>query len=196
MIPRTSTRPLRATAWRFTALVAVALLGTPLVAMAQDEDALDQVRLEPLQLIEHLNVLVEDLTPDAEAVAVTREGIQAAAEARLSEAGLRSTNDPASSTLYFQVSVLCKGAAGVCAIDVSSAVVQDVYMSPGATRAVKAKTWYTGQIFLATRALAQQQVHTIVRQQTDAFAQDVRAARQRQPAGTSPARSTAPALGD
>jgi hypothetical protein len=182
-------------AWRFTALLAVALLGTPIVAMAQGEDALDHVRLEPLQLIEQLNVLVEDLTPDAETVAVTREGIQAAAEARLSEAGLASTTDPAaSSTLYFQVSVLCKGAAGVCAIDVSSAVVQDVYMSPGATRAVKAKTWYTGQIFLATRTLAQQQVHAIVRQQTDAFAQDVRAARQRRPAGT--ARATGPALGE
>jgi hypothetical protein len=195
-MPRAIRRPgLKAALWRALALGAL-VVSAPAAATAQESTDLAQVRLEPLQLVEQLSVLVEDLTEDAATVALTRDGIQAAAESRLTEAGLELTTDsPASATLYFQISVLCKGPAGVCAIDVSSAVLQDVYMTPGATSAVKAKTWYTGQIFLATRALVQQQVHAIVRQQTDAFAQDVRAARQRRPATTAPARETGPVLG-
>lgn len=147
--------------------------------VVQESDAVEQARLAPLRLVEHVSVLVEDLTPDAEGAGVTRERIEADAAGRLRVAGLRVTGAaaPFPPMLYLQVSVLCN-TTGLCAIDVSSAVVQDVYLLKGAPRASQARTWATGRLLMAPRALVAERVREVVREQTDLFATDVLAARQ------------------
>jgi hypothetical protein len=154
-------------------------------AKAQDVEAMEDARLTPLRLVEHVSVLVEDLTPDAERAAVTREAIAAEAAARLRVARLdvqrQETLPP---FLYIQVSVLCN-TGSVCAVDVSSAVVQDVYLLQGAGRTSRARTWSTGRLLIAPRALVAARVRDVVREQTDLFAADVLTARQRFGAGAS-----------
>jgi hypothetical protein len=156
-------------------------------AELQDADAADaaeDARLAPLRLVEHVSVLVEDLTPDAERAGVTRQRIAVAAGGRLRVAGLRvsGATGPFPPLLYFQVSVLCN-ASDLCAIDVSSSVVQDVYLLKGAPRATQARTWATGRLLMATRDVVAERVREVVREQTDLFAADVLAARQRFSAG-------------
>jgi len=91
--------------------------------------------------------------------------------------------------LYFQITVLCDD-HGPCAIDVSSAAVQEVFLEAMATSSIRAKTWYTGQIFLAPRSAVAESVRTAVRDQADEFAADVHEARRaRQPV---PAPSASP----
>lgn len=159
------------------ALLPVSLWMAP--AKAQDVDAMEDARLTPLRLVEHVGVLVEDLTPDAERAAVTREAIAAEATARLRVARLDVTREEAvPPLLYFQVSVLCN-TGSVCAIDVSSAIVQDVYLLQGVTRTSRAKTWSTGRLLIAPRALVAERVRDVVREQTDLFTADVLAARER-----------------
>jgi hypothetical protein len=151
-------------------------------------------RLIPLERVVEVSVLVDDMTPDAETLALTRDLIQADAESQLLRNGMRVRAQGAMPALYFQISVLCDD-RGPCAVDVSSAAVQDVYLDAAATSSIRAKTWYTGQIILAPRAEVHESVRNAVRGQADEFASDVQAARRRalepalQPA---PARSAVP----
>jgi hypothetical protein len=151
-------------------------------------------RLIPLERVIEVSVLVDDMTPDAETLALTRDLIQADAESQLLRNGMRVRAQGAMPALYFQISVLCDD-RGPCAVDVSSAAVQDVYLDAAATSSIRAKTWYTGQIILAPRAEVHESVRNAVRGQADEFASDVQAARRRalepalQPA---PARSAVP----
>ena len=160
------------------ALLPFALWMAP--AKAQEGGALEDARLAPLRLVEHICVLVEDLTPDAERAGLTRDQIAIAAGRRLQVAGLRvaGATGPFPPLLYFQVSVLCN-ADDLCAMDVSSSVVQNVYLLKGAPRASQARTWATGRLLMAPRALVAERVREVVREQTDLFAADVLAARQR-----------------
>ena len=160
------------------ALLPFALWMAP--AKAQDAESIEDARLAPLRLVEHVSVLVEDLTPDAAGAGVTRQQIAVAAGGRLRVAGLRvsGATGPFPPLLYFQVSVLCN-TGDLCAIDVSSAVVQDVYLLKGAPRATQARPWATGRLLIAPRALVAERVREVVREQTDLFAADVLAARQR-----------------
>ena len=159
------------------ALLPFALWMAP--AQAQDGGAIEDARLAPLRLVERVSVLVEDLTPDAGRAALTREMIEADAAARLRVARLHADRQEGlPPLLYFQVSVLCNRGAQ-CAIDVSSAVVQDVYLLQGAPRTSRARTWSTGRLLLAPRTLVAERVREVVREQTDLFAADVLAARQR-----------------
>jgi hypothetical protein len=135
-------------------------------------------RLIPLERVEQVSVLVDDMTPDAEALALTRAVIQADAEAQLRKGGVRVRAAGAMPALYFQISVLCDD-RDPCAIDVSSAAVQDVYLEAMATAPIRAKTWYTGQILLAPRTAVAETVRAAVRGQADEFAADVQAARKR-----------------
>jgi hypothetical protein len=135
-------------------------------------------RLIPLERVEQVSVMVDDMTPDATTLALTRELIQADAEAQLRSHGLRVRSEGVMPALYFQVSVLCDD-RDPCAIDVSSAAVQDVYLEALATTPIRAKTWYTGQIILAPRADVSRTVRNAVRGQADEFAADVAAARRR-----------------
>jgi hypothetical protein len=170
------------------------VLATPAGIVAQ---GLEDARLTPLRLIEEISVVVEDLSEDAVGVALTRDAIQIEAEQRLQKGGMRVNREEATQpALYFQVSVLCGSLTGGCAIDVSSAVIQDVLLAQGTTPIFKAKTWYMGQILLAPRALVEEQVRAVVKQQTDAFVNDVVAARQAQPAKPPPSRRSGTALGD
>lgn len=171
--------------WRIAALAALVTVGAAGAASAQDgatapdPDAIEEARLAPLRLVERVTVLVEDLTPDAERAAVTREMVEAEAAARLRIARLGAVSEATfPPLLYFQVSVLCS-TGGLCAMDVSSAVIQDVYLLRGAGRSSRAKTWSTGRLLLAPRALVAARVREIVREQTDLFAADVLTARQR-----------------
>jgi hypothetical protein len=157
-------------------LLAVVILATipasePLAATAEG-------RLIPLERVEQVSVLVDDMTPDAEALALTRALIQADAEAQLRKGGVRVRAAGAMPALYFQISVLCDD-RDPCAIDVSSAAVQDVYLEALATTPIRAKTWYTGQIILAPRSDVSKTVRNAVRGQADEFAADVAAARRR-----------------
>jgi hypothetical protein len=118
------------------------------------------------------------MTPDAETLSLTRELIQTDAENQLRHNGLRVRGEGLMPALYFQISVLCDD-RDPCAIDVSSAAVQDVYLEAMATAPIRAKTWYTGQIILAPRTAVAESVRNAVRGQVDEFAADVQAARRR-----------------
>ncbi|MEO5822144.1 MAG: hypothetical protein ABIT71_16695 [Vicinamibacteraceae bacterium] len=151
-------------------------------------------RLIPLERVEDISVLVDDMTPDAETASLTRDLIQADAESQLLRNGLRVHASGSMPALYFQISVLCED-RGPCAVDVSSAAIQDVYLDATATSSIRAKTWYTGQIMLAPRAKVQESVRNAVRGQADEFAADVQAARRQalEPALTpAPTRSAVP----
>ena len=57
--------------------------------------------------------MVDDMTPDAETLALTREMIQADAESQLLRNGLRVHSSGSMPALYFQISVLCDGPRSV-----------------------------------------------------------------------------------
>ncbi len=156
------------------ALVAAAVAATsrPVTVSAAER------RLIPLERVEEVSVLVDDMTPDAATLSLTRELIQADAEAQLRSNGLRVRGEGVMPALYVQVSVLCDD-RDPCAIDVSSAAVQDVYLEAMATTPIRAKTWYTGQIILAQRSEVSETVRNAVRSQAEEFAADVREARRR-----------------
>jgi hypothetical protein len=145
-------------------------------------------RLIPLERMDQISVMVDDMTPDAETLALTREIIQAEAESQLLRNGLRVHSSGSMPALYFQITVLCDD-RGPCAIDVSSATVQDVFLEAMATSSIRAKTWYTGQMILAPRSAVNESVRTAVRSQADEFAADVQEARRAREAGPTPSAS-------
>jgi hypothetical protein len=158
----------------------------PLAALSIAAMPAERGRLVPLERVEHVSVLVDDMTPDAETVALTREMIQGDAEAQLRRGGLRVRGEGATPALYFQISVLCDERnvdRAACAIDVSSAAIQEVYLEAMATSPIRAKTWYTGKIILAPRSAVAESVREAVRDQADEFASDVQAARKRAAVG-------------
>jgi hypothetical protein len=165
--------------WSRTAVLALAVASIAVApATAARSAASEGGRLIPLERVEQVSVLVDDLTPDAETLLLTRDIIRADAEAQLRRGGVRVRDEGATPALYFQVSVLCDD-RDPCAIDVSSAAVQDVYLEAMATSPIRAKTWYTGQILLAPRAAVLASVRQAVRGQADEFAADVQAAKRR-----------------
>jgi hypothetical protein len=180
----------------FRSRVAVAAVVAAVVAAASRPVpvAAEEQRLIPLERVSEVSVLVDDMTPDAETLALTRDLIQADAESQLLRNGMRVRAQGAMPALYFQISVLCDD-RGPCAVDVSSAAIQDVYLDAAATSSIRAKTWYTGQIILAPRSEVHESVRNAVRGQAEEFASDVQAARRRalepalQPA---PSRSAVP----
>jgi hypothetical protein len=159
---------------------AVALVVTAVVAaIARPVPvAAAEGRLIPLERVEEVSVMVDVMTPDAETLALTRDIIQADAESQLLRSGLRVHSSGSMPALYFQISVLCDD-RGPCAVDVSSAAIQDVYLDAMATSSIRAKTWYTGQIILAPRSAVHESVRNAVRGQAEEFASDVQAARRR-----------------
>jgi hypothetical protein len=171
---------------------AVAVIVAAVVAATSRPVAAAEGRLIPLERVEAISVLVDDMTPDAEGVALTREIIQTEAESQLLRNGLKVRAQGAMPALYFQISVLCDD-RGPCAIDVSSAAIQDVYLDAMGTSTIRAKTWYTGQMILAPRAAVHESVRKAVRGQADEFAADLQAARRRV-LGAAP--TTAPAVRD
>ncbi len=167
----------------------VALAWTACVAAPVPAAASGERRLIPLERMDEISVMVDDMTPDAETLSLTREMIQGDAESQLLRNGLRVHSSGSMPALYFQITVLCDD-HGPCAIDVSSAAVQEVFLEAMATSSIRAKTWYTGQIFLAPRSAVAESVRTAVRDQADEFAADVHEARRaRQPV---PAPSASP----
>ena len=76
--------------------VIVAGFTTP--ALAQDEN-----EREYLTGLREVNVFVDDLAPDAEAAGLTREGIEAAVEARLREGGVPRGRSQLAGDLYVRV---------------------------------------------------------------------------------------------
>jgi hypothetical protein len=165
--------PLRARAAVAAVVAAVVAATSRPVPVAAAEG-----RLIPLERVEEISVLVDDMTPDAETLALTRDIIQADAESQLLRSGLRVHASGSMPALYFQISVLCDD-RGPCAVDVSSAAIQDVYLDAMATSTIRAKTWYTGQIILAPRSAVKDSVRNAVRGQAEEFASDVQAARKR-----------------
>ena len=170
------------------ALAAATIAATPRSASAA---APSERRLIPLERFDEVSVMVDDMTPDAEALALTRETLQADAESQLLRSGMRVHSSGSMPALYFQISVLCDG-LGPCAIDVSSAAVQEVFLEAMATTSIRAKTWYTGQIFLAPRSAVNESVRNAVRDQAEEFAADVQEARRARQAMPTPPPSTAP----
>jgi len=159
---------------------AIAVIATAIVAATSRPVpvAAAEGRLIPLERVEEISVMVDDMTPDAETLALTRDIIQADAESQLLRSGLRVHSSGSMPALYFQISVLCDD-RGPCAVDVSSAAIQDVYLDATATSSIRAKTWYTGQIILAPRSAVHESVRNAVRGQAEEFASDVQAARRR-----------------
>ena len=86
------------------ALAATTIAAAPLPAPAA---AAGERRLIPLERMDEVSVMVDDMTPDAEALALTREIIQADAESQLLRNGLRVHSSGSMPALYFQISVLC-----------------------------------------------------------------------------------------
>jgi hypothetical protein len=167
------------------ALAATTIAAAPLPAAAAVEG---ERRLIPLERMDEISVMVDDMTPDAETLALTREIIQADAESQLLRNGLRVHSSGSIPALYFQITVLCDD-RGPCAIDVSSAAVQDVFLEAMATSSIRAKTWYTGQILLAPRSAVNESVRNAVRDQADEFAADVQEARRAREALPTPSAS-------
>jgi hypothetical protein len=114
-------------------LLALALATASIAATPSAESG----RLIPLERVEHVSVLVDAMTPDAETLSLTRELIQTDAENQLRHNGLRVRGEGLMPALYFQISVLCDD-RDPCAIDVSSAAVQDVYLEAMATAPIRA----------------------------------------------------------
>ena len=173
----------------FRSRAAIAVLVTAIVAATSGPVAVAAAegRLIPLERVEAISVMVDDMTPDAETLSLTRDLIQADAESQLLRNGLKVRAQGAMPALYFQISVLCDD-HGPCAIDVSSAAIQDVYLDAMGTSSIRAKTWYTGQIILAPRSAVNESVRNAVRGQADEFASDLQAARRRVP-GAAPSAS-------
>jgi len=169
-----------------------ALAATGIVAASRPAAAAaSERRLIPLERMDQISVMVDDMTPDAETLALTREVVQAEAESQLLRNGLRVHSSGSMPALYFQITVLCDD-HGPCAIDVSSAAVQEVFLEAMATSSIRAKTWYTGQILLAPRSEVNESVRNAVRGQADEFAADVQEARRARQAMPTPSPSTAP----
>jgi len=167
--------------WSGALVVALAATTTTAAPLAAPAAAASERRLLPLERMDEISVMVDDMTPDAEALALTREILQADAESQLLRNGLRVHSSGSMPALYFQITVLCDE-RDPCAIDVSSAAVQDVFLEAMATSSIRAKTWYTGQILLAPRSEVNESVRNAVRDQADEFAADVLEARRaRQP---------------
>ncbi len=82
------------------AVVATAIIVTGLTtsALAQDEN-----EREYLTGLREVNVFVDDLAPDAEAAGLTRDGIEAAVEARLRERGVPLGRSQLAGDLYVRV---------------------------------------------------------------------------------------------
>ena len=169
----------------------VALAWTACVAAPVPAAASGERRLIPLERMDEISVMVDDMTPDAETLSLTREMIQGDAESQLLRNGLRVHSSGSMPALYFQITVLCDD-RGPCAIDVSSAAVQEVFLEAMATSSIRAKTWYTGQILLAPRAQVNETVRNAVRDQADEFAADVQEARRARQAMPTPPPSAAP----
>ena len=169
-----------------------ALAATGIVAASRPAAAAaSERRLIPLERMDQISVMVDDMTPDAETLALTREVVQAEAESQLLRNGLRVHSSGSMPALYFQITVLCDD-HGPCAIDVSSAAVQEVFLEAMATSSIRAKTWYTGQILLAPRSAVNESVRNAVRGQADEFAADVQEARRARQAMPTPPPSAAP----
>lgn len=169
----------RLSLWSRALMVAIA--ATTIGAVPRPAAAASERRLIPLERMDQISVMVDDMTPDAETLALTREIIQTEAESQLLRNGLRVHSSGSMPALYFQITVLCDD-RGPCAIDVSSAAVQEVFLEAMATSSIRAKTWYTGQILLAPRSEVNETVRNAVRGQADEFAADVQEARRaRQP---------------
>ena len=169
-----------------------ALAATGIVAASRPAAAAaSERRLIPLERMDQISVMVDDMTPDAETLALTREVVQAEAESQLLRNGLRVHSSGSMPALYFQITVLCDD-HGPCAIDVSSAAVQEVFLEAMATSSIRAKTWYTGQIILAPRSSVHASVRNAVRGQADEFAADVQEARRARQAMPTPPPSAAP----
>ena len=93
-----------------TAAMAFAILiGIAAPAAAQDED-----EREYLTDLREINVFVDDLAPDAEASGLTRDGIEAAVEARLRERGVPLGRSQIAGDLYVRVATH-RGATGLYA---------------------------------------------------------------------------------
>jgi hypothetical protein len=67
------------------ALAAATIAATPRSASAAPSER----RLIPLERFDQVSVMVDDMTPDAEALALTRETLQADAESQLLRSGMR-----------------------------------------------------------------------------------------------------------
>ena len=91
------------------AMVFAILLGIAAPAAAQDED-----EREYLTGLREVNVFVDDLAPDAEASGLTRDGIEAAVEARLRERGVPLGRSQIAGDLYVRVATH-RGATGLYA---------------------------------------------------------------------------------
>ena len=172
----------------FRTLVIAFVVATIATAPRPADAASGERRLIPLERLEEISVMVDDMTPDAETLALTRDIIQADAESQLLRNGLRVHSSGSMPALYFQISVLCED-RGPCAIDVSSAQVQEVFLEAMATSSIRAKTWYTGQIILAPRSAVNESVRNAVRDQVDEFAADVQEARRARQAMPTPSAS-------
>ena len=92
------------------AVAAVALLtGTAAPTRAQDENERDY-----LSGLREVNVFVDDLARDAEAAGLTRDGVEAAVEARLRERGVPLGRSQLAGDLYVRVATH-RGATGLYA---------------------------------------------------------------------------------
>ena len=90
------------------AVAAVALLtGVAAPTQAQDENERDH-----LSGLREVNVFVDDLARDAEAAGLTRDGVEAAVEARLRERGVPLGRSQLAGDLYVRVATH-RGATGL-----------------------------------------------------------------------------------
>ena len=86
-----------------TTLRAAAMAAAILTAIAAPGAAQDENEREYLTDLREVNVFVDDLAADAEAAGLTRDGIEAAVEARLRERGVPQGRSQLAGDLYVRV---------------------------------------------------------------------------------------------
>ena len=85
--------------------------------------------------------MVDDMTPDAETLALTREIIQTDAESQLLRNGLRVHSSGSMPALYFQISVLCDDEVAIASRKTSCTAADETSMAHGSRSSQSTVIW-------------------------------------------------------
>ena len=148
-----------------TVAAAIAVLtGLAAPAAAQDEN-----EREYLTDLREVNVFVDDLAPDAEAAGLTRDGIEAAVEARLRERGVPLGRSQLAGDLYVRVATH-RGTTGLHAY-FARVSLQQLVTIEGTPKRAFVDTWDLASLGTVGEANLPQ-VQRVVLQIVDVFIDD------------------------
>ena len=153
----------------WTTLRAAAMAAAILIAIAAPAAAQDENEREYLTDLREVNVFVDDLAADAEAAGLTRDGIEAAVEARLRERGVPLGRSQLAGDLYVRVATH-RGTTGLYAYFARVSLQQLVTIEGNQERAF-VDTWDLDSLGTVGEANLPQ-VQRVVLQIVDVFIDD------------------------